>query len=304
MNPHRNDEPNRNAAVLVRLDGGLGNQLFEYAAGRAVALQTGRTLLLDPSPIARRPHGRSYELHAFAIEERFVAPWELAAIRAAHSPRLPAIVRQAVRRVSPRSWTLLRDPGTGFDPSLANVPGNVILEGGWQYADYARQIAPQLRRELVPRFPLSQKLAAVAQAIGSSQSVCLHVRRGDYVSDPTVHSVHGVQPADYFNAAARLIAERVRDPVFFVFSEDLDWAESQLSLPGRHWFVRESAGLPPSADHRLMSGCRHFIISNSTYSWWAAWLGTAPEKIVIAPRRWFQSATAPAGLIPPEWITI
>ena len=84
MNPHRNDEPNRNAAVLVRLDGGLGNQLFEYAAGRALALQTGRTLLLDPAPIAQRPHGRSYELHAFAIAERFVAPLELAAIRAAH----------------------------------------------------------------------------------------------------------------------------------------------------------------------------------------------------------------------------
>jgi hypothetical protein len=112
-----------------------------------------------------------------------------------------------------------------------NLSVLVRLDGGWQYAEYACQIAPRLRR-------------------------------------------------------------------------DLDWAESHLSFSGRHWFVRESAGLPPSEDHRLMSGCRHFIISNSTYSWWAAWLGRAPEKTVIAPRQWFQAATVPAGLIPPEWITI
>ena len=236
---------NHMPSVLVRLEGGLGNQLFQYTAGRALALHTGRTLLLDRSPIARQPHGRSYELHAFAIVEQFVAPPELLAIRAAHSPRLPSFMRQAARYISRRSWSVLRDPGTGFDPSIVNLSGNVVLEGGWQYSEYARQIAPQLRRDLAPRFSMSPKLATVAQAIHESQSVCLHVRRGDYITDPHVHAVHGVQPPDYFNAAAQLLANRLREPVFFVFSEDLDWAESHLSIPGKAWFVRESAGLPP-----------------------------------------------------------
>jgi len=295
---------NQTHSVLVRLDGGLGNQLFQYAAGRAVALKTGRTLLLDPSPIPRRPHGRSYELHAFAIEERFIHPLELAAFRAAESPRLPAFARRAARWLSPRKWTLLRDPGDGFDPALFTAPGNLVLEGQWQSSEYAREAAPQLRREFTVKSPLPRQLEPVAAAIRDSQSIALHVRRGDYVTDPTVNTVHGVQPADYYNAAARIIAERVASPAFFVLSEDLDWAEANLVLPGKPWFVRESAGLPPHEDHRLMAGCRHFIIANSTYSWWAAWLGADPEKIVIAPRQWFANGPAPPGLIPGEWVAI
>ena len=294
------------ASIVVRLEGGLGNQMFQYAAARAVALLTGRRLLIDPSGIPRGPSGRRYELPAFRIGGEPVRPLMRAQIRGQVGARLPGVVRTAARAVSRRRWTLLRDAGRGCDERLFTVPGDLVLEGAWQSAAYADRdpaVAAQLRRDFALRQQLPDRLAAIAAEITMGDSVGVHVRRGDYVTDPAIAAVHGVQPAEYYAAAAEVIASRASAPRFFVFSDDVAWAEGHLRFPGPTRFVRETAGLRPAIDQRLLASCRHFVIANSTFSWWAAWLGLAPDKMVVVPRKWFAGAEPPTGMIPATWMT-
>lgn len=292
------------SSILVRLEGGLGNQLFQYAAGRSVALATGRGLLLDGSAIPHGPTMRRYELGSLAIAGEPAGLLSRFAVRAQVGARLPAAVRRMARAVAPHRWHLLRDTGMALDDRLYSLPGDLVLEGPWQSAAYADRdpaVSAALRQDFALRAPLTGRVAAVAAEIGGCEAVCVHVRRGDYLSTPAITAVHGVLPLDYYSAATERIAAVVGSPTFFVFSDDLPWAKSHLRLPGPTRFVDAAAGEPPTIDQRLMASCRHFVIANSTFSWWAAWLGAASDKIVIAPQRWFAAAPAPAGLIPAGW---
>lgn len=292
------------SSILVRLEGGLGNQMFQYAAGRSVALATGRRLLLDGSAIARGPTLRQYELGSLAVGGEHAGLFPRLTARAQVGARLPAVVRRLAHAVGPQRWHLLRDAGLALDDRLYSLPGDLVLEGPWQSAAYADRdpaVSAALRQDFALRAPLTGRTAAVAAEIAGCEAVCVHVRRGDYFSNPAVTAIHGVLPLDYYAAAAARIVAAVGSPAFFVFSEDIPWAKAHLRLPGPTRFIEASAGEPPAIDQRLMASCRHFVIANSTFSWWAAWLGAASGKIVIAPRQWFAAAPAPAGLIPAGW---
>lgn len=292
------------SSILVRLEGGLGNQMFQYAAGRSAAIATGRRLLLDDSAIPRGPSRRRYELSSLAlVGERASLICRLMA-RAQVGGRLPEAARRLAREMSPHRWKLLRDAGAALDDRLFALPGDLVLEGPWQSAAYANcdpLVASQLRRDFALREPLPGRAAAMAAEIAACEAVCVHVRRGDYAKDPAVSAFHGTLSSDYYTAAAERITAEVSAPTFFVFSDDLPWAQASLRLPGPTRFVEAAAGLPPAIDQRLMASCRHFVIANSTFSWWAAWLGAAAGKIVIAPERWFAAAPPPSGLIPAGW---
>lgn len=291
-------------AIVVRLDGGLGNQLFQYAAGRAAASSSGRELWLDTRAIAARGAGRAYGLGAFALEPRFVGPIERLAIRAATGERLPEVVRGLVGRCSGRRWRLVREGrDTGREGAIP-AAGNLVLEGHWQssrwFADAADVVAADTRFRTPPPPALQPLLGRIA----ASESVAVHVRRGDYVSSPEAARVHGVLPIDHYTRAAEMVARSVADPSFFLFSDDPEWTAHHLRLPGATTVVRHSVALPDHEDLRLMSLCRHAIIANSTFSWWGAWLGRRPGQVVVAPRRWFRSRETPTGLVPPEWLLV
>lgn len=295
------------ASVLVRLEGGLGNQMFQFAAGRAIAVVTSRQLLVDAAAIARGPSNRRYELPLLQIQAAAASPLSRLAARAQVGFRSPPVLRALARAVSGRRWTLLRDPGCGCDERLFTTPGDLMLEGPWQSAAYVERsgsVAAAMRHEFSLRLPLTGTLAALAADIAACESVCVHVRRGDYALDPRIAAVHGTLPAEYYAAAAARIAAKVPGPMFFVFSDDLEWARANLEFPGPTRFIGDAAGMAPAVDQRLMASARHFIIANSSFSWWAAWLGTHPGKLVVAPQRWFRDAPAPAGLVPPDWIEV
>lgn len=293
-------------SVVVRLAGGLGNQMFQYAAGRAVALASGRSLLLDGSGIARGPSDRRYELGALAIAGEPAEPITRAVIRAQVGGRVPPALRAVARAVSRRQWTLLGDSGSACDERLFTTAGDLVLDGFWQsaaYAERSQEIEGALRREFSLRDALPNRLATLAREIEACESVCVHVRRGDYVVDPLIAAVHGALPPEYHSAAGGFIAAHVPGAAFFVFSDDMAWAREHLRLPGPTRFVDAAEGLP-AMDQRLMASCRHFIIANSTFSWWAAWLGAWPAKRVVAPRRWFVDRPVPAGLLPDSWMIV
>lgn len=291
--------------VVVRLAGGLGNQMFQYAAGRAVALATGRRLLLDASAIAHGPSDRRYELGAFAIAGEPAGPITRTLIRSQVGGRVPAAVRTASRAVARRRWSLLCDSGAACDERLFTAAGDLVLDGFWQsaaYADRDPETAGCLRQDFALRQALPDRLAALAAEMAACESVCVHVRRGDYAHDPRIAAVHGTLEPDYYAAAAARLADSVSSPAYYVFSDDLGWARAHLRLPGPTRFVDDAAGLGSAIEQRLMASCRHFIIANSTFSWWAAWLSEHPRKFVVAPRRWFADRPAPAGLLPDSWM--
>lgn len=220
--------------ILVRLEGGLGNQMFQYSAGKAAATATGRHLLLDPSAISRGLSGRAYELPSFLIDGQCASLADRLMSRAQVGQRLPAAARVIARVFSSRRWRLLRDQGATFDERLFTPGGDLVLEGFWQSAAYAQcgpAVATQLRREFALREPMPNRLATIQAEIAACEAVGVHVRRGDYVTNPTASAYHGVLPLTYYAAAADYIVAQLVSPKFFVFSDDLPWSKAHLRLP-------------------------------------------------------------------------
>lgn len=139
--------------------------------------------------------------------------------------------------------------------------------------------------------------------MAQENAVSVHMRRGDFVSNPKSNAVHGVCPPEYYRAAIRTMAGQVEKPCFYIFSDDIAWAKDQLKLDFPCQSVEHNTGAESYNDMRLMSRCRHHIIANSSFSWWGAWLSDYPSKIVIAPRQWFLNAPHDVSdLIPHGWI--
>ena len=145
----------------------------------------------------------------------------------------------------------------------------------------------------------------MAAEIAACNAVSLHVRRGDYAADPVVTSMHGLCPLDYYDRAVEYVLGRVSDPAFFLFSDDPDWVREHLKLRGSVSVVDHNGPDSGSEDLRLMSLCRHHIIANSTFSWWGAWLDPRPDKLVIAPKRWFADESLDTSdLLPAGWVKL
>ena len=275
--------------IIVTIIGGLGNQLFQYAAGRAVALKHNTRLRLDLSGFPRYP--RPYLLDHFRIEAREASPAELQLATGGGTVGTP------LRRIV--------ENGPSFHPEILESGPHLFLQGYWQSPRYFEPVAAQIRADLRLRQPLSPAALAISSSLAEPGSVALHIRRGDYVNHPGANQVHGVTGLDYYHRAMATIEERIESPRYFVFSDDLPWAKQHLHSRHPLHFVDPHDSAPaPTRDYEdliLMAQCHHQIIANSTFSWWAAWLNPRPDKQVIAPLRWFAGKPEPEGLIPPEW---
>lgn len=294
------------SVVVIQLAGGLGNQMFQYAAGRAVSLRRQVPLKLDLSGFA--PNGkRQYALDVLAIAAEPGRAEELSALRGSARPEPKWWERLlGLRRpFSPPSPFIYDEPHFHFDPTLSTLAAPVYLRGYWQSEKYFQDCAPLLRRELSFRVPLVGDNLATAAAIESSNAVSLHVRRGDYVTDKTTHRFHGVCSLDYYQMAVERVGRQIANPHFFIFSDDPAWTRANLRLTHPTTWVTVNRPECGFYDMQLMSQCRHHIIANSTFSWWGAWLNPAPNKLVIAPQRWFGKASHNTiDLLPEEWIKL
>ena len=284
--------------------GGLGNQMFQYAAARALALRRGSGLQLDLAAFGKPGAfevARPYELGKLAIE---VAPTGSAA---ALSFLLARREQAALRKLS--GWTTVREGALGFDPGVNQLGDGTYLFGYWQSWRYFDDCANQLRAEMQPRAPLSEASRRLRDAMRATNSLALHVRRGDYVSSLETAAFHGALPADFYSRAVQFVRERSQDLSCFVFSDDLEWCRTALlglGLPLT--FVDLNSGADSWQDLYLMAACRHSIIANSSFSWWAAWLGDGQEhadRMVVAPQRWFAGAdSAVEDRCPPGWTVL
>lgn len=275
--------------VIVRLTGGLGNQMFQYAAGRALADHLGTELLLDTRAFERSLAFRAYTRRAYAL-----SPFRLRA-RVANPADLknwPSwVVEIGMRLRSVRPWfrRWYFESAITYDPSMRTLHQPVCLVGYWQSERYFIDIADRIRADFTLQQPLAGANASLLELARSSGSVGLHVRRGDFVNLDHAAQMHGLCSVDYYRRAIDLVRHGCPQCRFIVFSDDPEWARAELPLDASAVFVTGNEQ-NPEQDLALMSACKHHILANSSFSWWAGWLGYSPEQIVIAPAPWYASS--------------
>jgi GT2 family glycosyltransferase len=280
--------------VVSRLNGGLGNQFFQYAVGRALALRYDATLKLDLSELADDPR-RRYELDKYPIRATIATADELMMFGDGPAGRSASCTRSGCTRY--------REPHFRFDPVVRGAAPPVQLIGFWQSERYFRHIADTIRHELTPIAPMDPENERALASILQTSAIAVHIRRGDYVTNPLAAVRHGVPSLGYYRRAMDNIASRVADPVFYVFSDDHDWVRDNLRHPAP--LVQMTANGPERGfrDIQLMSACKHHILANSSFGWWGAWMNTSADKIVIAPTPWFlDEGLDTRDLLPPGWI--
>jgi hypothetical protein len=292
--------------IIPRIFGGIGNQLFCYAAARRLALVNGAELVIDDVSGFVRDHNyqRRYQLDHFSIPCRKAAAGE----RLEPFSRVRRNLMRFVNRRRPfagRSY--IQQQGVDFEPRLLAVKprGALYLEGYWQSEDYFKDVAATIRADLQLRPPDDDVNRRVASSLQDSLAVAVHVRFFDAPQEAGASNV----PGDYYRRAVERMEELAPGARYFVFSDRPEAALSRMALPeGRLTPVSHNRGDENAwADLWLMSQCRHFIIANSTFSWWGAWLGKYPGKIVIAPGLETRSGKMYwgfKGLLPDHWIKL
>jgi hypothetical protein len=286
--------------IVLKIQGGLGNQLFQYAAGRAISIANNVELVLDLSWFdnqIRINTKRLYELDAYKISGRFAQGNEVFWCRI-HQNRI-------LSRLSflHGKWKHVKDNNQVFDDRIFSNLSGLYLDGYWQSYRYFNQVADLLRKELTPIAHPSPADSALIERITDPNSVSVHVRRGDYVTNPRASNFHGLCSAEYYEMAMSCIEGVISFPHYFVFSDDIDWAKDNIRFKSKVTFVESRDVRNPVEDLRLMSMCKHNIIANSSFSWWGAWLNDNPDKLVIAPKKWFVSQPT-ESLIPSSWIVL
>ena len=287
--------------IIVRLIGGLGNQMFQYAAGRRLAHVLGVELKLDIAGFENYKL-RTYSLGNFNIQENFASAEEVGALRTLKR----GMVERVLAKVLHKRSTHIRQKHFHFDPAIPTLADGVYLDGYWQSEKYFADIAEIIRREFTVKFPQTGKNRDLAEMIASRESVSFHVRRGDYVSNPKMKQEHGTCEPDYYSRCVEQLTRTVKGPHFFVFSDDPEWSRDNLKQPYPTTFVGHNKTDKDYEDLRLMSQCRHHIIANSSFSWWGAWLNPRKDKMVFAPRQWFaeeqQASKKTDDLLAATWI--
>lgn len=284
--------------TVVQLRGGVGNQLFQYAAGCVVAERTGTRLVLDASFIKWEGY-REYALRHFGVSDE-VFDYDIRAREM--SDDVEATKKFARERFGAEVvWEL----GHDFNDQLTTAPAGSYLVGSWQSERYFVELTEALRERLEPG--RSTELSAPARGFAGEidaagrSSVAVHVRRGDYVSVEWASKLLPAKDADYYYRAAEMVADAVVAPRYFVFSDDPEWCERTLVLPGPSRIV--SGTLSAEEDLALMARCHHAAIANSTFGWWGAWLGEQPDSIIVAADRWFGEPAIPEqDKLPRRWL--
>jgi hypothetical protein len=285
-------------SITTRLIGGLGNQMFQYAAGRSLSLRLNFPLQLDASELNKQTY-REFGLHAFQID---------ATLRAQAQPKkVHGLLRFAkwtgISTSTPIERTY-KEPHFHFDPGFLTLHSPCTLEGYWQSEKYFSEHAKTIREEFTPK-DRSPAIQAIEQELQAQCAVSVHIRRGDYIANAHTAQYHGSCQISYYQKAMDHIKGIHPESLFYIFSDDPEWVKK--SFPQHHtWNLIESeSNQAPWIDMWLMSRCKHHIIANSSYSWWGAWLNQSTTKSVIAPKKWFNdSPNDTRDLIPPTWMQL
>lgn len=305
--------------IYISFEGGLGNQMFQYAYGRFLQNYYNDSVCFDISKYDfEKSENREFDLYDMEI----VKDWRQVQVKKNRLARygvryIPYLGATAVYTFLNK---LMKDPTYmhgvhayqrfinlfGFyrsnthefyyEPIHNSLFNKKIIRGHWFNPDVVRKMDSELRKELRVKTDINQDNRRILDIINKTESVAVHIRRGDYVTLGYV-----VCSIQYYIKCMQEIQERLQNPCFFIFSDDIEWVRKELKFDGKMLFV----DLKNKAvdDMRLLYSCKHFIISNSTFSWWGAWLSDNPDKIVLQPKFWKNSDDEMYVLKMPEWET-
>tara|TARA_R110000850_G_scaffold16225_2_gene50886 strand:- start:11494 stop:12423 length:930 start_codon:yes stop_codon:yes gene_type:complete len=305
--------------LVVKLVGGLASQLHKYAVGRALAERLNTELLLDTTSYQGSAPKEAFSLavNHFHINARPASPEEIATAKGTAAITLRKLCRIIGQQPSAKlEKRVLR--WFGHTQYKANItkegtqnffdkipPGkNAYIHGEWGAGfGFFEDIRPLLLQEFQLKCLSEEALVVKKQIAEEHAAVSLHVRRGDYVSNPAAAKLHGTSPIDYYTAAVDHVQRQVTDPRFFVFSDDLAWCRKNLAgvVPHDTVFVE---GFPGHEDFHLLSQCKHNIIANSGFSALSAWLNRNPDKLIVSPQQWFaneEANRAQRSQLPASW---
>lgn len=292
--------------IIVKVFGGLGNQMFQYALARNLAEKHSTLLKLDLTGFEEYKL-RRYNLQCFHIWEHLATKKEIEDILYSQNI-FTKLKRKTIARFGfkdHKNNTCIVEKQFNFDSQILEAPNNVVLDGYWQTEKYFADISDILRREFVVKYQQHPQSQHFANQLQNTESVSLHVRRTDYVQNTLTNQIHGTCNQDYYERAVNYIGERVINPHFFIFSDEPEWTKSNLKLGFPMTIVDCNDASRSYEDLRLMSMCKHNIIANSSFSWWGAWLNPNLNKIVIAPHKWFNDETRNTqDIIPENWIKL
>jgi len=282
--------------TTIKIKGGLGNQLFQYAFGRYISVKRGGELILDADAVvAKGDTYRQYSLNHFNIKAR-IATFEEVKRYKCFSEIISKIFKGFKAKV-------FRIQNIGWNPRILNSTQK-YFDGYWQSCKYADPIRDELLGELMLKKPMSNISLDVLGKINNVNAVSLHIRRGDYVTNTKTSKIHNICDLEYYSKAIKNIAEKVDNPTFFIFSDDIEWVKENLKT-GYPFFFVSKPGMKDYEELILMSKCKNNIIANSSFSWWGAWLNNNPEKIVITPKKWNNKYVKEyKDLSPESWIKI
>jgi hypothetical protein len=294
--------------ILLSIKGGLGNQMFQYACGRAVADRLGTELKLDLSflnqiPMDKNLTKRDFELDNFTISARIAKKSEINQ----YVPDLPFtkfwLLYFKLLRIINYRHIFHEKTSLIYNSKIELVKDNTYLSGYWQSEFYFSKIAGLIKSEFRLKDKLSEDTNKILTQIAERNSVSLHIRRGDYLNKIN-ENVQGVLSLDYYKSAVNIIQSKVENPFLFVFTDDIKWVAENFKVDIPFCIVERDNPEKSYEDLWLMSRCNHHIIANSSFSWWGAWLNPTVSKIVIAPKNWIVKMPINSSIFPDNWIRI
>jgi len=268
--------------------------MFQYTLGRNLALKNNTILKLDVSEL-EQDKLRNYELDVFnisgSISSRFLRV------------SISKFNHRIISKILSGYFLYIKEENCFFNKNILEKRGNIVLDGYWQSENYFKDIKNIIIKDFTIKFEPDKKNKSMLKKIRNLNSVCIHIRRGDYIDNEQTNKYHGCCSLKYYYNAIEMIIEKVKNPTFFVFSDDSQWTKENLKL--EYPAVYDNINSPKKGyeDLRLMSNCKHFIIANSSFSWWGAWLSNNHNKIVCAPKRWFRTKDE-GDIVPKSWIRV
>lgn len=281
--------------IIVRFKGGLGNQLFQYGLYKSLA-KLGKDVRADISDYEEKRDFRKFQLKDIGMEVNYANERDIIRYRGKWNNIIEIILRRYGLRKN-----YFRENEAVFEKKIFSMD-NVYLDGFWQNELYFKAIELEMREEITKLFCQSKNIKKMdlKKQIESVNSVSVHIRRGDYIKEKSIYTNLG--ESDYYNKAINFIREKEEKPVFFLFSDDTEWIRGKYA--GEDVVIVENyKDKSEQEDLILMSKCKHNIIANSSYSWWAAWLNNNNNKIVIAPKEWFTNDKR-TNIVCSSWLSI
>lgn len=278
--------------IIIKLAGGLGNQMFQYALGRKLSIENENPLFLDPSELKNYSMPREYRLNRFYIEANIVDEDFsfnlLTRIMGGFRNKPYSHLTNKIFRMFPNQlFQEIKENKLSYNSSYLNISKNSILYGYWQNERYFIDIRNTLLKDFLIKGDVSRKNQKYLDEITNKQAIAVHIRRGDYVNNKENLSIYSQCDESYYYSAINYITQNVQFPELFIFSDDMPWVRTNLNFSLPTTYIEGDCADQDIEELFLMTKCKYHVIANSSFSWWGAWLSNFPQQIVVAPKKWF-----------------